>query len=918
MKREDADLKKEVMELRGKVRELEETLYAIRSGEVDAIVVSKDDVQQVYTLEGADHPYQVLIENIREGALTLSRNGMILFTNTRFAEMVQLPPDKVLGTSLIDYICPNFRTEINDAVSMIVKKASRARVRIRQGTSSLPVLISLNALSSDEDTRISVVITDRKKDEEHIQLQARLLDAVGDAVIAVDTDNNIIFWNEAATRTYGWKPEEVIGRNTVEVTVPEIAKKDANRILSQLKKGKMWSGEYQVRHRDGHVFPVHITDSPLYDDDGNIIAIIGVSHDISERKRAEEVLRNNEQNLLRAHELLEAVTKGTDVIIAVQDTDFRYIFFNRTYKDEIKRLTGRDLTLGTSMVELFAGIPEEQTRAIHEWSKVLEGENVNRTIEFKDPAEDSRFYHVLHTPIRDAYGTIIGAGEVAFNITKQVQVENKLRETKEYLDNLITCANAPIIVWDPQFRITLFNQAFEHLTGRKAKEVLGQGLEILLPERHLTVAMDRIRKTMKGERWESVEIPILHKKGGVRTVLWNSASIFGADGKTIMSTIAQGQDITDRKTIESEYRLRASEYAKMNMVLEDEIRQRKLSDSTLNKTLSLLNASLESTADGIYVVSQEGTITGYNQNFMIMWNIPANLLESKENEVVMNYVLPQLKDPEGFLASTQEQWFHTTRESFDMIEFQDGKIFERYSKPQKIEDHVVGRVWSFRDVTDRKNAEEKLVASLQEKEVLLREIHHRVKNNLQLISGLLDMTRMRTGDESTNEILTDMMLKIQTMAQIHTRLYESKQFGKISLAGQIQDQIAGLSNIYSHKGHEIRCEIHADDVFLPVDQAIPCALVVNEILSNAYKHAFVGRKKGTIEITAMQGNGRIRITVRDNGIGLPADFDISRTKSLGLKLIRTLIEQQLKGSFMLTSRDGTEMSLEFPLTQAGM
>jgi two-component sensor histidine kinase len=156
------------------------------------------------------------------------------------------------------------------------------------------------------------------------------------------------------------------------------------------------------------------------------------------------------------------------------------------------------------------------------------------------------------------------------------------------------------------------------------------------------------------------------------------------------------------------------------------------------------------------------------------------------------------------------------------------------------------------------------------------------------------------------------------MAQIHTRLYESKQFGKISLAGQIQDQIAGLSNIYSHKGHEIRCEIHADDVFLPVDQAIPCALVVNEILSNAYKHAFVGRKKGTIEITAMQGNGRIRITVHDNGIGLPADFDISRTKSLGLKLIRTLIEQQLKGSFMLTSRDGTEMSLEFPLTQAGM
>ena len=899
MKREGADLKKEVGELREKVRELEETLEAIRSGEVDAIVVSKDDVQQVYTLEGADHPYRALIDNIREGALTLSRTGMILFTNTRFADLVQLPPDKVLGTSIFDYICPDFQEEIKKAVRDIVKKACRARVRIRQGSSSLPILISMNALSSDEDTKISVVITDRRKDEERLQLQARMLDAVGDAVIAVDTDHKIIFWNEAATRTYGWKPEEVIGRSTVDVTVPELSKEDAQNILSQLDRGEMWSGEYRVRHRDGHEFPVHVTDSPLFGDDGNLIAIIGISHDISEQKRADEVLRHNEEDLLRAQELLDAVTKATGVIIAVQDTDFRYIFFNQTYKEEIKRLTGKNLSIGTSMVELFAELPSEQKMSVEEWSKVLQGESVNQIIEFGDPGRDSRIYRVLHTPLRDSQGTIIGAGEVAYDVTKQLQVEEKLRETKEYFDNLITYANAPIIVWDPQFRITLFNRAFEHLTGRTAKEVLGQQLDILLPENYLTDAMDLIRKTMEGERWESVEIPILHKNGGTRTVLWNSAAILGSDGKTIVSTIAQGQDITDRKKIESEYRLRASEYAKMNVVLEEEIRQRKLSDAILKKTLSLLNASLESTADGIFVVDQQGMITGYNQNFMNMWDIPPDLLESGKNEVVMNHVLPQLKDPEGFVASIRDLQSHPARESFDMIEFNDGKIFERYSKPQKIGDSVVGRVWSFRDITDRKHAEEKLVASLQEKEVLLREIHHRVKNNLQLISGLLDMTRMRSGDESTNEILTDMMLKIQTMAQIHTRLYESKQFGKVSLTGQIRDQIAGLSNIYSHKGHEISCEIHAEEVFLPVDQAIPCALVVNEILSNAYKHAFVGRKKGTIEISAVQENGRISITVRDDGIGLPADFDISRTNSLGLKLIRTLVSHQLKGSLTL-------------------
>jgi len=508
-------------------------------------------------------------------------------------------------------------------------------------------------------------------------------------------------------------------------------------------------------------------------------------------------------------------------------------------------------------------------------------------------------------------------GEVAYDVTKQVQVEEKLRETKEYFDNLITYANAPIMVWDPQFRITLFNRAFEHLTGRKAKEVLGKQLDILLPESYLTEALDLIRKTMDGERWESVEMPILHKEEGIRTVLWNTAAIFGADGKTIVSTIAQGQDITDRKKIESEYQLRASEYAKMNIVLEEEIRQRKISDTLLKKTLSLLNASLESTADGIFVVDQKDMITGYNQNFMNMWNIPRELLESGENEVVMNHILPQLKDPEGFLASIKELQSHPARESFDMIEFNDGKIFERYSKPQIIGDSMVGRVWSFRDITDRKHAEEKLVASLQEKEVLLREIHHRVKNNLQLISGLLDMTRMGSSDESTNSILTDMMLKIQTMAQIHTRLYESKQFGKISLSGQIQDQIDGLSNIYSDKGHEIRCEVNSQDLFLPVDQAIPCALAVNEILSNAYKHAFKGRKKGTIKISALQENGRISITVCDDGIGLPAHFDINRTNTLGIQLIMTLVQHQLKGSVTVKSGKGTEVRMEFPALTAG-
>jgi PAS domain S-box-containing protein len=920
MKQEDADLKKEVGKLREKVRELEETLDAIRSGEVDAIVVSKDDVQQVYTLKGADHPYQSLVENIREGVLTLSRTGMILYANKQFAEMVKLPPNKIPGTSILDHICPEYHVVVKTALKGIVKKTYRINIRIRQETGFLPALISMNPLSSDKDTKVSVVVADRREDEEKIWLQARMLDAVGEAVIATDTDQRIIYWNAAATKTYGWTAKEAIGRALAGVAAPEIPKEETERIVAQLANGDTWNGEYFVRHYDGHVFPIYATNAPVFDNSRKLIAVIRTSHDISEQKQRDAALRDNGQSLLRAHVLLEAVTKGTSVLIAAQDQDFRYIFFNQTYKEEIRRITGKDLTLGASMIELFAEIPEEQKRTVNEWSKVLHGEKVNETIKFADPGgENIRIYNVLHTPLRDNNGSIVAAGEVAYDVTEQKQVEETLRETKEYLDNLFNHANAPIIVWDPQFRITRFNQAFEHLTGRKAKEVIGLPVYTLLPGKCQAESMDLIMKTtLDGEQWISTEIPILHKKGDIRTVLWNSASIFGSDGKTIISTIAQGQDITDRKRIEAEDRLRAVGYAKINETLNEEIRQRKSADTMLKKTLSLLHASLESTADAIYVVDLEGKISSYNGNFMTLWDIPPAVLASGQNETVIQHILPQLTYPEEFSASLKEIRSRTACERFDVIECKNGKIIEHYSKPQKIGHRVVGRVWSFRDITDRRHAEEKLIASLAEKEVLLREIHHRVKNNLQLISSLLDMTRMNTHDEPANSILTDMMLKIQTMAQIHARLCQSKQFGKISLITQIQDQVALFSGIYSHNGREISCEIHSNEVVLPLDLAVPCGLAMNEILSNAYKHAFNGQKNCTIRISVSQENGHIQITIRDNGTGIPAYIDFDRTGSLGISLIRTLVQHQLKGTVTHKIQDGTEISIKFPaLTEGG-
>ena len=228
-----------------------------------------------------------------------------------------------------------------------------------------------------------------------------------------------------------------------------------------------------------------------------------------------------------------------------------------------------------------------------------------------------------------------------------------------------------------------------------------------------------------------------------------------------------------------------------------------------------------------------------------------------------------------------------------------------------------GIIGYFRNVTETKEANEKIITALAEKEILIREIHHRVKNNLQIISGLLDMTRMRTSDPATTGILTDMMLKIKTMAQIHTRLYESKQFDKVNMGVQIHDQVADLTNIYGRSGSEITCQVNAEDFFLRVDQAIPCALVINEILSNSFKHAFKGRRNGSIIISAWQEGCNIHISVQDDGVGIPGNIDVNRATSLGLKLIRSLV-QQLRGNLAIeSSARGSKVSFDFPLGMEG-
>jgi PAS domain S-box-containing protein len=219
------------------------------------------------------------------------------------------------------------------------------------------------------------------------------------------------------------------------------------------------------------------------------------------------------------------------------------------------------------------------------------------------------------------------------------------------------------------------------------------------------------------------------------------------------------------------------------------------------------------------------------------------------------------------------------------------------------------------DITEHEQqAMEKVKASLREKEVLLEEVHHRVKNNLQLISGLLDMTSMRTHDQDALDLISDVRAKIHVMALIHNQLYRSERFDQIDMGSQIQEMVSYFSKVYTGRGTLITPVIENSDVYLSVTQAIPCALALNEVISNAYRHAFPEGQGGAIKISIQRSaDDVISIKIRDDGIGMPEGIDIYRAESLGLKLIRNLVQEQLKGKVQVNRDNGTEFVIEFKI-----
>jgi len=218
---------------------------------------------------------------------------------------------------------------------------------------------------------------------------------------------------------------------------------------------------------------------------------------------------------------------------------------------------------------------------------------------------------------------------------------------------------------------------------------------------------------------------------------------------------------------------------------------------------------------------------------------------------------------------------------------------------------------SMRYAIERKRAEEQIKASLREKEVLLREIHHRVKNNLQIISTLLYLQSGYIKDKQAFEMFNESINRIKSMALIHEKLYQFTDLGKIDVAEYIRELAADLFHSYGVKTDGIKLETHVREVLLSINTAIPCGLIINELVSNSLRHALPDAKKGKIYIDlSLDSDNMFTLIVSDNGVGFPKDLDFRNTETLGLQLVMTLVKQ-LKGTIELDRSGGTAFKITF-------
>ncbi|MDY6782792.1 MAG: PAS domain S-box protein [Cyanobacteriota bacterium] len=467
-------------------------------------------------------------------------------------------------------------------------------------------------------------------------------------------------------------------------------------------------------------------------------------------------------------------------------------------------------------------------------------------------------------------------------IAQRQKIETALLDSETRYRSIVEDRTELIVCWLPDGTLAFVNEAFCRYFGLERENVIGRGYQPhIVPDDQENI--DRCISNLSPSNPVGVVEHRVLVRGETRWVQWNNRGIFNAKGDLI-EIQGVGRDVSDR------------------VLAEQALQERECILCSFYDSAPMMMGVVELLDDDIIHISDNAAAAHF------FGTTPEAMKYKRTSEMgvsqeTLDNLLSRYRESQSTNQPVYFEQLHQTPQEIKHFSIVVSPLLEMADSNRQFS-------YIIEDITERKNAERNIQVSLQEKEILLKEIHHRVKNNLQVICSLLNLQMRSIKNQTVLSKFQDSQNRIRTMALIHEKLYQSQNFSKISFSEYIRDLIDNLFQTYIVKASNVKLIFELNDCFfLDIDTAIPCGLIVNELISNSLKYAFPGNKKGKIRIqTHSNEENNLVLAIGDNGKGIPPEIDPLTANSLGLKLVRNLTNQ-LRGELEIKRDCGTHFKL---------
>jgi PAS domain S-box-containing protein len=725
-----------------------------------------------------------------------------------------------------------------------------------------------------------------------------LADAMPQIVWTAASDGTLDYYNERWYE-YTRMPREGIGNDSwTAVLHPEDVARCVETWSAAVRSGEPYHSDYRFKNATTGEYRWHLGRAvAVTDGAGRIVQWLGTSTDIDDQKRAEASLQELNSTLERQvaertqaaesqRRWLDAVLEALPVAVTIGEPGGRLTRKNQAC-DQVWGAMA-PLSSGIDAYEEWVGYWPATGARIQpeEWAMsraLLKGETCSgELIEFIRFGDGKpRMIMNSAAPVWGPDGNLLGAVVAAMDVTVRIADQAALRESEERFRTAFDAAPIGMALVTPDGRWLQVNRSLCEMVGYTEEELLAIDFQTITHPEDLDIDLDHVRQALAGAISSyQMEKRYIHKQGHVIHILLSGSLVRDAQGRPT-HFVAQIKNITQRKNDEK----------------------------ALAAHDALLRQFIKHSPAAIAMFDAEMRYLQMSDRWLVDYHLPGRDVTGLSHYEVFPEISGHWKAIHrrvlaGAVEKCEEDGFLRADGSTEWLQWE--------CRPWRDGSGAVGGLIMYTQViTDRKLTEEKVRASLQEKEVLLREIHHRVKNNLQIVSTLLDLQSAYTTEPATLAMFQESRGRVKSMALIHERLYRSEDLARVDLAGYTRQLVADLYRAYKVSEDDVRLELDIDTPELGIDVAIPCGLLLNELITNCLKYAFSGRVGGRLRVGLHRAGAVNVLTVSDDGAGFPAAIDFRNTTSFGLQLVNTLVDQ-LDGEIALASGPGTTFTVRFP------